>query len=137
MPLTPYRDRGGLNKETGAADSNRSRTMRVEAVGRRPRMIVAIALALLGGAGVALAAPSGGAAAKAGGAAAAKAGARAKYKAAAQLAGSGAHEKALLVIDEGLARAPADLTLLRLKGSVLMTLHDWPGALGAYQAFLD
>jgi len=63
-------------------------------------------------------------------------GARAKYQQAAKLVGNGAPDRALAVIGEGLAAAPADLQLLRLKGSVLMTLHDCPGALAAYQAFI-
>jgi hypothetical protein len=61
---------------------------------------------------------------------------RAKYQQAAKLVGNGAPDKALAVIGEGLAAAPADLQLLRLKGSVMMTLHDWPGALAAYQAYI-
>jgi hypothetical protein len=73
--------------------------------------------------GVALAAP--------------KVDARQKYKAAAILVDSGEAEKALGVIDEGLALAPKDLSLLKLKGTVLLTLRDYPGALAVYRAYLD
>src|SRR5215468_7871087 len=62
---------------------------------------------------------------------------RAKYERASQLANSGAAEQALAVIDEGLADAPKDLPLLGLKGTVLLSLHDYVGALATYQAYLD
>jgi hypothetical protein len=44
---------------------------------------------------------------------------RQKYKAAAMLVDSGEAEQALGVIEEGLALAPKDLSLLKLKGTVL------------------
>src|SRR3954452_18304563 len=69
--------------------------------------------------------------------AAAAATARDRYRTAAQLFESGAVEDARAAIEEGLAAAPQDLELLRLKGSVLMSLRDLPGALAAYQAYLD
>jgi hypothetical protein len=62
---------------------------------------------------------------------------RQKYKAAAILVDSGEAEKALGVIEEGLALAPKDLSLLKLKGTVLLTLRDYPGALAVYRAYLD
>jgi hypothetical protein len=69
--------------------------------------------------------------------AAPKVDARAKYKTAVQLDDSGEAEKALAAIDEGLALAPNDLPLLFLKGTVLLKQRDYPGALAAYQAYLD
>jgi hypothetical protein len=65
--------------------------------------------------------------------------ARAKYRIAAQLDDTGDYEKALAVIEEGLAVAPKDLRLrfLSLKGAVLLKLRDYPGALAAYRAYLD
>ena len=62
---------------------------------------------------------------------------REKYKQAAQLDDNGDAEKALVVIDEGLASAPRDLRLLGLKGTVLLKLRDYSGALAAYQAYID
>jgi hypothetical protein len=62
---------------------------------------------------------------------------RDKYKAAVQLDENGDAEKALAVIDEGLSLAPRDLGLLGLKGTVLLKLRDYSGALAAYQAYLD
>jgi hypothetical protein len=62
---------------------------------------------------------------------------RDKYKVAAQLDENGDGEKAIAVIDEGLALAPRDLALLGLKGIVLLKLRDYSGALAAYQAYLD
>lgn len=62
---------------------------------------------------------------------------RDKYKAAVALDENGDAEKALAVIDEGLALAPRDLALLGLKGIVLLKLRDYPGALAAYQAYLE
>ena len=73
--------------------------------------------------GVALAAPSGDA--------------REKYKLAVKLDDSGEPEKALAVLEEGLAIAPTDLLLLGRKGPVLVKLRDYIGALAAYQAYLD
>jgi hypothetical protein len=49
----------------------------------------------------------------------------------------GEHDKALAIVDEGLAIAPRDLELLRLKADVLIELHDYAGALVALQAYLD
>ena len=62
---------------------------------------------------------------------------RAKYKLAAQLANNGDPERALTVIDEGLALAPNDLPLLGLKGTVLLSLYDYAAAFATYQAYLD
>jgi hypothetical protein len=63
--------------------------------------------------------------------------ARAKYKLAERLDDRGEAEKALVVIEEGLVIAPNDLPLLKRRGSVLLKLRDYAGALAAYQAFLD
>jgi hypothetical protein len=60
-----------------------------------------------------------------------------KYKLAVQLDDSGDAEKALGLINEGLAIAPQDLPLLGLKGAVLLKLRDYTAALAAYQAYLD
>ncbi|HEX7841189.1 MAG TPA: PEGA domain-containing protein [Kofleriaceae bacterium] len=60
-----------------------------------------------------------------------------KYKLAVQLDDSGDAEKALVLINEGLAIAPKDLPLLGLKGAVLLKLRDYTAALAAYQAYLD
>jgi hypothetical protein len=65
-----------------------------------------------------------------------KAKAKAKASAAKQLVGAGSYDEALVAIDEGLALAPGDLSLLSLRGSVLMATHDLPGALTAYRAYL-
>jgi hypothetical protein len=73
--------------------------------------------------GVALAAPSGDA--------------REKYRLAVKLDDSGEPEKALAVIEEGLAIAPKDLALLGFKGRVLLKLRDYTGTLAAYEAYLD
>lgn len=62
---------------------------------------------------------------------------RARYKAAAQLVEAGELDKALVAIEEGLAIAPKDLELLRLRGAVLLELRDYLGALAAYEAYLD
>src|ERR1043165_5281197 len=61
---------------------------------------------------------------------------REKYKLATQLDESGDPEKALPVIDEGLATAPRDLPLLQLKGDVLLKLREYSGAIAAYEAYL-
>jgi hypothetical protein len=58
-----------------------------------------------------------------------------RHKVAEQQYKSGEYEKALATIAEGLASAPKDGPLLRLKGTVLLRMDD-PEALGAYQAFL-
>jgi hypothetical protein len=60
-----------------------------------------------------------------------------KYKLAVQLDDGGDAEKALVLINEGLAIAPKDLPLLGLKGAVLLKLRDYTAALAAYQAYLD
>ncbi|HWU89253.1 MAG TPA: PEGA domain-containing protein, partial [Kofleriaceae bacterium] len=80
--------------------------------------------------GVAAAAPKGN------GPAAPKVSAQAQYKAAATQYSNGNYPKALELIEQGLAVAPQDLKLLGLKGSVLLELRDYPGALAAYQAYL-
>jgi hypothetical protein len=59
-----------------------------------------------------------------------------KYKLALQLDDRGDAEKALVLIEEGLAIAPKDLPLLGLKGAVLLKLRDYTAALAAYQAYL-
>ena len=66
----------------------------------------------------------------------AKAKAKAKASIAKQLVGAGSYDEALVAIDEGLALAPGDLSLLSLRGSVSMAQHDLPGALAAYSAYL-
>lgn len=63
--------------------------------------------------------------------------ARETYKAAAQLASEDDNEKALVLVDQGLAIAPKDLQLLQLKGNLLLKTRDYEGALAAYQAYLD
>lgn len=67
--------------------------------------------------------------------------AHALYRRAVQLDGDGKHDESLAAIDQGLALAPKDRSILRqhlrLKGSILLKLRDYPGALGAYQAYLD
>ena len=68
--------------------------------------------------------------------AAAAASARAKARAAARLFDSGAYDEARAAIEEGLAANPQDLSLLRLKGSLLMATQDLTGALAAYRAYL-
>jgi hypothetical protein len=68
--------------------------------------------------------------------AAPKVDARATYKLAMQLDDNGEAEKALAAIEEGLAIAPKDLPLLGLKGTVLLKLRDYTGALAAYQAYV-
>ena len=74
-------------------------------------------------AGVALAAPS--------------AEAEQRYQLAAKLDDSGEYEKALGIIDQGLAAAPKDLKLLGLKGSVLVKLRDYTDALAVYKLYLE
>src|SRR5262245_52112083 len=58
------------------------------------------------------------------------------YKAAAAEYGNGNDQKALELIDEGLAIAPRDLELLHLKGTVLLELRDYLGALAVFEAYL-
>jgi hypothetical protein len=61
----------------------------------------------------------------------------AQYKAAARLAADDDNEKALILVDQGLASAPKDLQLLQLKGNLLLKTRDYEGALATYQAYLD
>jgi hypothetical protein len=63
--------------------------------------------------------------------------ARAKYTQAAQLAADDDNDKALVLVNEGLALAPRDLRLLELNGTLLLKLRDYEGALVAYQAYLQ
>jgi len=88
---------------------------------------------------VALAAPKSKGASKIAPKASPKVDARAKYQDAVRLDDSGEPEKALTAIEEGLAVAAEnkDLPLLELKGRVMLKLRDYPGALEAYQAYLD
>ena len=58
------------------------------------------------------------------------------YQRAKQLDESGDYEDALASIAHGLAAAPRDRPLLALKGSVLLKLRDFLGALAAYRAYL-
>ena len=60
-----------------------------------------------------------------------------KYREAVKLSDQGEPEKALATIEEGLALAPQDPRLLGLKRTVLLNLHDYTGALAAYQAYVD
>ncbi|HXT51749.1 MAG TPA: PEGA domain-containing protein [Thermoanaerobaculia bacterium] len=60
-----------------------------------------------------------------------------RYRAAAKLIDSGEYEKALGLVQQGLAAAPRDLPLLWLRGVVLVKLRDYGGALEAYKAYLD
>jgi hypothetical protein len=59
-----------------------------------------------------------------------------KFEQAVALDNNGDTEKALVVIDEGLAGAPKYLPLLRFKGDVLLKLRDYSGAVAAYQAYI-
>jgi hypothetical protein len=59
-----------------------------------------------------------------------------RYELAEQQFRRGEHEQALATIAEGLAAAPKDRPLLKLKGTVLLRM-DAPGVLDAYQALLD
>jgi PEGA domain-containing protein len=63
--------------------------------------------------------------------------ARANYKQAVQLAGDDDNDKALALVEAALATAPKDLQLLELKGNLLLKTRDYPGALAAYQAYID
>lgn len=62
--------------------------------------------------------------------------ARAKYAQAVRLSAGGDPEQALAAIDEGLALAPKDLPLLKLKGTLLLQRRDYLGALDALLAYL-
>jgi hypothetical protein len=63
--------------------------------------------------------------------------ARSNYKQAVQLAGDDDNDKALALVEAGLEVAPNDLRLLELKGNLLLKTRDYPGALAAYQAYVD
>ena len=63
--------------------------------------------------------------------------ARAMYREAQQLAAVDDNDKALALINQGLATAPKDLQLLELQGIVLLKLRDYEGALLAYQTYID
>lgn len=69
--------------------------------------------------------------------AAPNAGAREKYKEAQRLAADDDNEKALVIVEQGLASAPKDLELLQLRGVLLLKTRDYAGALAAYQAYID
>src|SRR5678815_2718009 len=60
-----------------------------------------------------------------------------KHKQAIVLDDNGESEKALAVIDEGLAASPRYLPLLRAKGDLLLKLRDYSGALAAYQRYIE
>jgi PEGA domain len=60
-----------------------------------------------------------------------------QYQQAAKLDESGEPERALELIEQGLASAPKHLKLLGLKGAVLIKLRNYVGALAAHQAYLD
>ena len=60
-----------------------------------------------------------------------------KHKQAIALDDNGESEKALAVIDEGLAASPKYLPLLRAKGDLLLKLRDYSGALAAYQRYIE
>jgi len=62
---------------------------------------------------------------------------RDKYKQAAQLAADDDNDKALALVEAGLASASKDLQLLELKGTLLLKMRDFEGALAAYQAYID
>ena len=63
--------------------------------------------------------------------------ARSNYQQAVQLAGDDDNDKALALVEAGLEVAPRDLHLLELKGNLLLKTRDYPGALAAYQAYVD
>ncbi|MBA2544159.1 MAG: PEGA domain-containing protein [Deltaproteobacteria bacterium] len=69
--------------------------------------------------------------------AAPNAGAREKYNEARKLAADDDDEKALALVDQGLAIAPKDLELLQLRGVLLLKARDYASAYAAYQAYLD
>jgi hypothetical protein len=60
-----------------------------------------------------------------------------KHRQAIALDDNGESEKALAVIDEGLAATPKYLPLLRAKGDLLLKLRDYSGALAAYQRYIE
>lgn len=61
----------------------------------------------------------------------------AKYREAAKLAADDDNEKALALVDEGLAVAPKSLQLLELKANLLVKMRDYDGALSAFQSYID
>lgn len=61
----------------------------------------------------------------------------AQHKAAAAAHVGGDYQKALEHIEKGLEVAPKDRKLRRLKGTVLLEQRDYPGALDAYEAYLE
>jgi hypothetical protein len=63
--------------------------------------------------------------------------AREKYKTAAKLAADDDNEAALKLVNEGLALDDKDLSLLQLRGTLLLKTRDFAGALVAYQAYID
>lgn len=63
--------------------------------------------------------------------------ARDKLVEAQQLAAVDDNEKALVIVEQGLAIAPKDRELLQLRGALLLKTRDYTGALAAYQAYLD
>ena len=60
-----------------------------------------------------------------------------QYRAAAVQYGSGNYDQALELIAKGLAIAPRDVSLLRLRATVLLELRNYPEALAAYEALLE
>ncbi len=60
-----------------------------------------------------------------------------KYREAVALVANDDNERALALVDEGLALDPKDLKLLEMRGSLLLKTRDYEGALTAYQAYLD
>ncbi|HUQ04725.1 MAG TPA: PEGA domain-containing protein [Kofleriaceae bacterium] len=59
-----------------------------------------------------------------------------KHKRAARLVADGEYTQALALIDDGLTAAPGNLQLLQLRGSALLEMRDFEGALAAYETFL-
>jgi hypothetical protein len=58
------------------------------------------------------------------------------YQQAARLAADDDNEKALAIVDAALAKSGKDLRLLELKGTLLLKMRDFEGALAAYQAYI-
>jgi hypothetical protein len=63
--------------------------------------------------------------------------ARSNYQQAVRLAGDDDNDKALTLVEAGLAVAAHDLKLLELKGNLLLKMRDYAAALAAYQAYID
>lgn len=59
-----------------------------------------------------------------------------KHKQAKRLIADGEYVQALVAIDEGLALAPKSLPLLQLRGSALLEMRDFEGALAAYESIV-